>query len=155
MGKISVEEAHRGSCPANDLNEFIEKKYNHAAIREELHEERNIYHIISFEGEPAGFSKIIFNSEHPNIQQKNVTKLDRIYLLSNYFDRKLGFELQKFNINLAKENNQSGIWLYTWVGNHRAINFYQKSGFAIIGSHNFKITEKHSNPNYQMLLKIE
>jgi diamine N-acetyltransferase len=154
IGKVSVEEAHRGSCSAKDLNEFLEKNYNKETIRQELSDESNIYHIIYFNGQPAGFSKIILNYEHPNIQQKNVTKLDRIYLLSNFFNLKLGFELLKFNIDLAKSNNQSGIWLFTWVENKRAIDFYIKAGFTIIGSHNFKVTETHYNLNHQMLLDI-
>jgi ribosomal protein S18 acetylase RimI-like enzyme len=154
IGNVSVEEAHRTSSPAKDLNEFIKKNYNNEAIKSELSDERNIYTIIKVDDEPAGFSKIIFNSEHSNIQQKNVTKLDRIYLLSNFFDLKLGFELLKFNIDLSKKNNQSGIWLFTWTGNNRAINFYLKTGFTIIGSHNYQVSKTYSNPNHQMLLDI-
>lgn len=154
IGKVSVEEAHRGSCSAKDLNEFLEKNYNNEAIKSELSNEGNIYYIINVDGEPAGFSKIIFNSEHPNIQQKNVTKLDRIYLLSKFFNLKLGFELLQFNIDLSKRNNQSGIWLFTWTGNNRAVNFYKKNGFNIIGSHDFQVTETHYNPNHQMFLNI-
>lgn len=154
IGKVSVEEAHRDSCSAQDLNEFLEKNYNNEAIQEELSDERNIYHIINFKGEPAGFSKIILDTAHPNIQQKNVTKLDRIYLLRELFDLKLGFKLLQFNIELSKINNQSGIWLFTWTGNKRAINFYKKNGFVIIGSHQFYVTDKQYNQNHQMFLQI-
>ena len=155
IGKVSVGEAHRGSCSATDLNQYLEKNYNTDAILGELTDENNIYHIIYFDGEPAGFSKIIFNAAHSSIQQKNVTKLDRIYLLSKYFDRKLGLELLHFNIALSKRNNQYGIWLFTWVGNNRAVKFYQKNGFIIIGSHNFQVTETQYNLNHQMLLTID
>jgi ribosomal protein S18 acetylase RimI-like enzyme len=152
IGKISVEEAHRSSCDATVLGQYIEKNYNTHSIQEELKDDKNIYHILYVDDKPAGFSKIILNVAHPNILQKNSTKLDRIYLLSEFFDRKLGLELLQFNINLAKNNNQSGMWLFTWVGNTRAINFYLKHGFQIIGSHNFQVTETHYNLNHQMLL---
>lgn len=154
IGRLSVGEAHRGSCSDNELDEYLAKNYNKEAIQNELREESNIYHIISVDGEPAGFSKVILNAAHPAIQPKNVTKLDRIYLLSNYFDRKLGFHLLRFNIELAERNKQSGIWLYTWVGNTRAVNFYQRNGFAIIGSHHFQVTATRSNLNHHMLLNI-
>lgn len=155
IGNISVEEAHRGSCSVNDLNQYLEKHYNKEAISAELSDENNIYHIIYFDGEPAGFSKIIFNSAHPNIQQLNITKLDRIYLLSKFFDQKLGLALLNFNIALAKSNNQYGIWLFTWVGNTRAVNFYQKNSFVIVGSHNFQVTPTHYNLNHQMFLAFD
>jgi ribosomal protein S18 acetylase RimI-like enzyme len=155
IGNISVEEAHRGSCSANDLNQYLEKHYNTEAISAELSDVNNIYHIIYFDGEPAGFSKIILNAEHSNILHKNITKLDRIYLLSKFFDRKLGLELLNYNIALSKRNNQYGIWLFTWVGNTRAVNFYQKNGFVIIGSHNFQVTPTLYNLNHQMFLHFD
>ena len=154
IGKVSVGEAHRESCSAEDMNEFLEANYNDYAIKEELGDPQNIYYIIKYNGNPAGFSKIILNAEHPNIGHKNVTKLDRIYLLREFYDLKLGFELLKFNIELSKNNNQSGMWLYTWVGNNRAVNFYLKTGFKIIGSHEFKVTETRYNQNHQMFLNL-
>ena len=81
IGKISVEESHRESCSAKDLKDFLDKHYNKEVIQEELMDENNIYHIIYYNGIPAGFSKIILNAPHTNIQQQNITKLDRIYLL--------------------------------------------------------------------------
>lgn len=155
IGLISVEEAHRGSCAPEELNEYLKKHYNTVAIGEELSDEKNIYHIIKADGEAAGFSKIILNSAHADIEQSNVTKLDRIYLLSKFFSLKLGFELLQFNIELAKANGQCGIWLYTWTGNTRAINFYQKNGFEIIGSHHFQVTESRYNLNHHMLLRFD
>ena len=154
IGNISVKEAHRESCPPEVLNGFIEKNYNAETIKAELSDEKNIYHIISTDGEPAGFSKIIFDAAHPNIEQQHVTKLDRIYLLNKFFDRRLGYDLLTFNIDLCKRNNQSAIWLYTWIENDRAVRFYQKNGFTIIGNHDFQVSETHYNPNYQMLLQL-
>ena len=46
IGTVSVEEAHRASSPAKDLNEFIKKNYNDEVIKRELSDERNIYTII-------------------------------------------------------------------------------------------------------------
>lgn len=152
IGLVSVEEAHRGSCSAEELNEYLQKHYNNKAIGAELSDEKNIYHIITVDDEPAGFSKIVLNAAHADIEQPNVTKLDRIYLLSKFFNLRLGFQLLQFNIGLAKSNNQAGIWLYTWTGNTRAINFYQKNGFIIIGSHHFQVTETRYNLNHHMFL---
>ena len=153
IGRIAVELSHRESCSIQDMNEFLANTYNHDVIKEELSDAKNIYHIIYFNEKPAGFSKIILNAGYQNITEKNVTKLDRIYLLEEFYNLKLGFELLKFNIELSKENNQSGIWLFTWTGNQRAVNFYLKNGFEIIGSHKFKVTATHYNPHHQMFLK--
>jgi ribosomal protein S18 acetylase RimI-like enzyme len=84
-----------------------------------------------------------------------VTKLERLYLLKEFYGRNLGAELFNFNLNLSKEAGEKGLWLYVWKGNDRAIRFYQKQGFEIVGSHDFKISETHHNPNHQMFLKFQ
>lgn len=94
------------------------------------------------------------NASHPNIAAENVTKLDRIYLLKEFFGLKLGLQLFNFNIELCKYHKQSGIWLYTWIGNTRAINFYRKAGFKIIGSHKFYVTNTYYNLNHHMFLEL-
>jgi len=113
IGKVAVADAHRAGTPAENLNEYLEKHYNDHTICEELADADNIYHIIQYNGNPVGFSKIILNASHPDIKAENITKLDRIYLLKEYFGLKLGLELLNFNIEVARKNKQSGIWLYT------------------------------------------
>jgi ribosomal protein S18 acetylase RimI-like enzyme len=154
IGKVSVGEAHKDAAPAEIMNPFLERNYNNDAIKEELSDANNIYYLINYKEQPVGFSKIVLNEGHPNIIAKNVTKLDRIYLLREYFGLKLGLQLLNFNIELAKNNNQSGIWLYTWTGNNRAISFYQRAGFTIIGSHKFYVSDTHYNMNHHMFLNL-
>ena len=154
IGRSAVAEAHRGSCSDADLDDYLERNYNNNAIKEELRDSNNIYHILRYNNIPVGFSKIILNAGHPNIVAENVTKLDRIYVLKEYYGLKLGAELLNFNTRLAENNHQSGIWLYTWVENKRAIQFYLKAGFTIIGSHHFYVTNTHYNLNHHMFLKI-
>lgn len=153
IGTVSVEEAHRASCKAADMAVYMAAHYNTEAIKNELRNPSNIYHIIYCDGQAAGFSKIVFDAAHPNVAGTNTTKLDRIYLLKEFAGLKLGYELLQFNIALSKANSQSAMWLFTWTGNTRAIGFYKQTGFNVIGSHDFKITEHHYNPNYHMLLE--
>lgn len=152
LGRLAVESSHRDSCSAEDMNFFLNTHYNEKAIRLELSDARNIYHILFSEREPAGFSKIVLNAPHSNIANPNTTKLDRIYLLGDYHGRNLGHQLLNRNIELSRNEGQGGMWLFTWQGNDRAVNFYKRNGFVIIGEHDFKVTETHYNPNYQMLL---
>ena len=155
IGLSAVAEAHRDSCSAADLKDYLDRNYNLDAIKAELNDSDNIYHIIYYNGDPAGFSKIVLNAKHPNIPAENTTKLDRIYLLKEFYGMKLGAELLKVNNAYAKNNGQSGIWLFTWIGNTHAIEFYLKAGFIIIGSHDFYVTATHYNPNHHMFLNLE
>ena len=154
IGNISVGEAHKGGASTEDMDAYLAKNYNNEAITKELTDFNNIYHIISYNNTPVGFSKIIFNATHPNIAAQNVTKLDRIYLLQEFQGLKLGMKLLNFNIEFSRKNNQMGMWLYTWIENKKAIDFYLKAGFSIIGSHHFYVTETYYNLNHQMFLNF-
>ena len=153
IGKNTFIEAHQKSATEEELTAYLNKSYHPDNLLEELEDINNIFHIIYYNNQPAGFSKIIINNENPNPLLKRVTKLERIYIYKAFYGKKLGLELLNFNIDLSKKLKQKGMWLYVWVENHRAINFYKKMGFKIIGVYNFKLSETKSNPNHQMLLK--
>lgn len=145
-------ESHGHSAPAADIDAYVAAKYTSTILQQELSDPGNIYHILYHGQQAAGYSKIILNSPHPDIPEPNITKLERIYLLKEFYQLKLGYQLLQFNIDLSKKNNQAGIWLYVWKKNHRAVNFYLKTGFQITGSYDFKLSDTHSNPNHRMLL---
>lgn len=154
LAKQTLLESHANSPAAEGLNNYVRENYSEAVLKDELRDERNIYHIIYYKDRAAGYSKIIFDTPYEQSEIKNITKLERLYLLEEFYDMKLGLELFKFIVELSKGNLQEGIWLYTWKENYRAIKFYKKNGFIITGSYNFKITQMLSNPNHQMFLKF-
>ena len=147
-------ESHGSSAREEDINMFILEKYNVDTFTAALADNRNHYNLISCEGRVAGFSNIIYNFPYSSTSVANIAKLERIYILKEFYDLKLGHDLLMFNIGIAKANNQQGLWLYVWKENERAIKFYSRNGFKVIGSFDYKISGTHSNPNHQMLLEF-
>jgi ribosomal protein S18 acetylase RimI-like enzyme len=152
MGRITFLEAHGNSASADIVTAYVDQNYSETVLTTQLTDPGNLYHLIYCSGAPAGYSKIIYNTTHANISATQVTKLERLYLLKDFYGLGLGLELLNYNIELSKKMNQAGMWLFVWKENHRAINFYYKTGFKIIGSHDFKLSEAHSNPNHLMFL---
>lgn len=154
IAKLTFIESHGSSAKPEDINIYATEKYSNNVFKVDLRDPKNIYYITYQDNRPIGYSKIIFDSPYLNSQIQNIAKLERLYLLKEFYNLKLGLELFQFNIDISKRNNQMGIWLFVWKENQRAVNFYIKNGFQIIGSHDFKISETHSNPNHQMFLKF-
>ncbi|OBX21201.1 MULTISPECIES: GNAT family N-acetyltransferase [Bizionia] len=152
IGRQTFLESHGVSASKTDIDTYINLKFTKTAFETELVDSNNIFHILLYDEKPIGYSKIMYSIPQKNIPFKNVTKLERIYVLKAFHNLKLGKELLNFNVSLSQKNTQSGMWLYVWTENHRAVNFYKKTGFEIVGSYDFKISETHSNPNHQMLL---
>ncbi|GFZ84354.1 N-acetyltransferase [Aquaticitalea lipolytica] len=152
IGKTSFIESHGMSASKEDIDAYVSLKFNETTFTEELQDSKNHFYIIYHNETAIGYSKIIFDVPHKNIDYKNVTKLERLYLLSDYHHLKLGLELFNFNVQISKKHQQAGMWLFVWIENTKAIKFYNNFGFKIIGSHDFEISKTHSNPNHQMLL---
>ncbi|MEO6683179.1 MAG: GNAT family N-acetyltransferase [Ginsengibacter sp.] len=152
ISRDTFKESHGISAPIKEISSYIFEKYNKETLKNELADSRNIYHLLYYNEEVVGYSKIILNSPYRKDAGKNIAKLERIFLLKKVYDKKLGLELLNFNLNFMEEHRQSGAWLYVWVENERAISFYKKNGFRIIGSYDFKISKNHTNPNHQMFL---
>tara|TARA_R110000787_G_scaffold55942_7_gene128867 strand:+ start:1116 stop:1631 length:516 start_codon:yes stop_codon:yes gene_type:complete len=156
LAKLSVEAfmpAHGHSSPKKDIDSYISNNFSVENLREELSDASNEYYLIYYNNKIAGFSKVIFNSSNKNLDSKNITKMERLYLLKEYYGLNLGVELFNFNIALSQKNNQAGIWIEVWIENGRAISFYSKMRMKKIGLYNFKVSETHSNPNYVMYLE--
>lgn len=152
IGKQTFIESHGESAKKSDIDSYVSEKYNYDFLKTQLNDENNLYHILYYNNEPAGYSKMILNNPDLNIQSKDVTKLEKIFFLKKFYHLKLGTELLNFNIDISKKNKQSGIWLFVWIKNERAIKFYTKHGFKVIANYDFRISPTHTNPNYQMLL---
>jgi ribosomal protein S18 acetylase RimI-like enzyme len=144
--------AHGHSAPKEDIENYISFNFTEENFREELTNPDNHYYIIYYQNKIAGYSKITLNTSTKNIASKNSMYMSRLYLLEEFYGLSLGKELFNFNIEFSKQHKQQGIWLAVWTKNERAINFYTKRGFHIVGESDFKISDTHTNPNHIMYL---
>ncbi len=155
IGRQSLIESHGHSASEKDINHYLDHNMSEEAYHQELIDPENLYHIIYADGIPAGYSKIILNSPRAEVQQQNITKLARIYILKEFYGQEIGKELFNYILDLSKQHQQAGMWLNVWTENHRAIAFYKKQGFEIIGRHDFEVSPTHFNPNHVMYLKYD
>jgi diamine N-acetyltransferase len=153
MGVETFYQSHKDSAPAHEIAFYMNKVYSLDAIRKEVANPANIYHIIKHEETTAGFSKIELNMTHPAVTLDRASKMDQIYLLDSFHGLKLGAKLLAHNIDYSKSHAQNGMWLVVWVGNITAIAFYEKFGFRIVSRDQFHLTDTHLSPCYVMLLE--
>lgn len=153
IGAQSFIESHGASASEKDILNYVASKFTVEQIENEFSDANAVYKLAVYNNEIAGYSKLILNCPNTAITKKTVCKLERIYILESFLDKKIGQPLFDLNLQLAKDNHQKGMWLYVWTGNPRALRFYEKQGFKIAAETFFKISETHSNPNYWLLLE--
>ena len=154
MGRKAFYVAHKDAITGDIMENYLAYSFNEEQLLKEIKNPDFEYHVLYYKGKLVGYSKVILNTKNENIKEKNVTKMERLYLSEEHHGLGLGKQLFDFNINLIKENNQIGTWLYVWIKNDKALKFYKKTGFKNIADYDFPVSETETRPNYVMFLKL-
>ncbi|MBT8308839.1 MAG: GNAT family N-acetyltransferase [Flavobacteriaceae bacterium] len=122
-----------------DLINYFEATFSVEKIKISLTKPNNIYWISFVDQLPAGYAKLKLHSGSEFIDSDNICQLQKIYVLKDFLGMKIGYHMQNLLFEKARELGFKTIWLSVLNSNERAINFYKKNDFEIIGSHDFTI----------------
>jgi len=137
-----------------DMQQYIRKAYSHEQIEANFKNE-NIVYFLAFDNEvPVGYTKLIRNSAEQKLDTKKNIELEKIYVLKEYFDKKVGKELMIETITFSKSENFETLFLGVWQENERAIKFYKKFGFTIFATRNFLLGQTICD-DYMMKLELK
>lgn len=122
-----------------DMAIYLAKSFSPAIQLDELNDVNTIYLIIEHDNNAIGYAKLKYGSRCESITVTNTIEIERIYSLKEYIGKGIGAALMQAAIKEAKDRGCDSIWLGVWEHNQVAINFYQKWGFKIVGSHAFML----------------
>lgn len=120
-----------------DLAEYIRASFAIEALRNELNDPNNSFHVILHDKKAVGYAKLVDGSSHPSITAKYPVELKRIYLLERVWGTGIGEKLLKHCVETAREMGGTSIWLGVWEENQRGQSFYKKHGFVQTGTLEF------------------
>ena len=139
LGAKTFYDTFRPFHTEEDLQQYIKKAYSVELISENLLKQ-NIQYFIAFdEDKPIGYLKLIKDVSHEKLQTQKNIELEKIYVLKEYLDKKIGKELMMKAINFSKQNNFETLFLGVWQENHKAVNFYKKFGFETFTTRTFQL----------------
>ena len=145
---------HQYAIPEEIMDNYLKESFSEENLKKEVTQKNYKYLLIFYKDELAGFSKVILNTPNEHFKDKNVTKMERLYLVEEFYGLGLGKKLFDFNVDFIKKNNQKGIWLYVWIKNDRALRFYKKVGFKKIALFDFPISATETRPNNVLFLDL-
>lgn len=127
---------HPFSTPEN-LQFYLDTAYSVDSLHQELENPAITYFVAMHDDQMVGFTKLSRNQELGDWITDRCLEVCRIYVLQEYHDQKVGKLLMEASIKLAEDENMESVVLGVWENNHRALAFYKKWGFEVIGSHPF------------------
>lgn len=122
-----------------DLLAYFKRTFSEEKISESIKKQHNVFWLAFFDDIPVGYAKLKLNSPSQFVSGKNVSQLQKIYVLKSFLSKKIGLKLQEEMLEEAKNNNSEIIWLSVLKENKRAIQFYTKNQFQTVGEHSFQI----------------
>lgn len=150
IAEFTFRESHGHSADPKDIDAYVSYAFNEQNIFSELSNLEFLYYWIQYKNISIGFIKLTPNKSHSLIASNNMIKLDRLYILSQYTSLGIGKYAMSFISNFAIESGFESIYLYVWIENQQALQFYISQGFQIVGEEDFIISDTHKNPNYIM-----
>ncbi|MFT5890184.1 MAG: ribosomal protein S18 acetylase RimI-like enzyme [Dokdonia sp.] len=126
-----------------DLLHYVEITFSVPKITASLHKLSNVFWIAFVDEKPIGYAKLKLDSPTEFVDVTAICQLQKIYVLKEFLSLKIGSELQERLLDKARALSYEYIWLSVLHSNDRAIQFYEKNGFDLIGNHNFTIGQEH------------
>lgn len=111
---------------------YFEDSFSPAAVQNEWEDPNCLLFLIQLMNKPAGILKILLTKAIPTANVPDCLFLERIYILNEYSGKGLGKYTLDFIEKLAAKNNKKIICLES-MQKGRALDFYKRHGFNIIG----------------------
>jgi ribosomal protein S18 acetylase RimI-like enzyme len=130
------------------LDYMLDAFYNEEALKDSVLNKGHHF-VLAKEGEET----LGFASYEHNYNQKQQTKIHKIYILPATQGKGIGKILIDFVENVAKENHSTRLTLNVNRSN-KALHFYQKIGFEIVGEVDIELDHGYLMEDYVMEKKI-
>lgn len=143
----------RANTP-EDMDAYLKASFSPDIQFRELSEPDVIFLIAESEGNPIGYAQLVMNSKHESIKGARPLELRRIYASQEYLGKGVGKELMKATIEEARQRGCDCVWLGVWEKNQKAIDFYKKWSFHVVGFHTFVLGEDQQN-DFVMELELD
>ncbi|WP_455827482.1 GNAT family N-acetyltransferase [Pseudomonas graminis] len=103
----------------------------------------------------VGFAQIQLGTGHALIDTPNVAELQRLYIQERFTGQGIGVQLLQAAEQLAAREGAAMLWATVWVGNERALGFYPRRGYAVLGAPTYTFQgESHENRLFGKALSV-
>jgi ribosomal protein S18 acetylase RimI-like enzyme len=139
LGKRSFYEAFHEVTAPEDMKAYLASTFNRSKIKNQLSDDRSQIYIAEVASDTAGYVYTQPAATPDCVKDKDAIKLERIYLLNQYYGFGVGDALMQTCIEQSRSRGYKTIWLSSWELNDRANAFYKKWGFKVVGSQKFTV----------------
>jgi ribosomal protein S18 acetylase RimI-like enzyme len=122
-----------------DINLHCARKFSVEIQSEEISDPQLTTLLAEVVGELVGFAQLRLAHATVCVKGDRPAELHRIYVSSEWHGRGVANDLMRAVYAAAARAGSDCIWLGVWERNLKAIAFYRKCGFSVVGDHSFML----------------
>ena len=122
-----------------DMRVYIAEAFSLEQTRRELSDAETLFYVAEIGAEMIGYAKLQERSTEDCIADVSPIELSRLYVRKDFHGRGIAEKLMNECFDYARRKNYRTMWLGVWEYTFRAQKFYEKFGFARVGSHVFQL----------------
>jgi diamine N-acetyltransferase len=139
------------ACPPHTTDaakaDFIAKHLSETAFEGYLADPERVLAVAEVEEEPIGYTMVVFGEPHDpdvaaSITARPTAEVSKLYVLPAQHGAGAASALMGWAIEAAGARGAAGVWLGVNQENARANRFYEKSGFALVGTKRFLVGKR-------------
>jgi ribosomal protein S18 acetylase RimI-like enzyme len=139
LGATTFTQAFAAVNSAEDMAAYLASAFGPEIQAAELRQPESIFLIVSVDGEPAGYAQIQVTDPPEGVHASRPIELVRFYLDAAWHGQGVSKVLMGEVLAVASLGRHDIIWLGVWEHNGRAISFYRKWGFEVVGNKSFRL----------------
>ena len=124
---------------AENINLHCAQKFSAQLQGEEVSDPQLVTLLAEIAGELVGFAQLRLAHATTRVKADRPAELHRIYVSSKWHGRGVANELMRAVHAAAASAGSDCLWLGVWERNLKAIAFYRKCGFSVVGDHVFML----------------
>ena len=132
---------------ATDIDLYLKAAFSIQQVEAELASDSSTFLLayVKDSGSFVGYAKIRVGRKEPCVIALNPIEIERLYVDKAAIGQGVGAKLMQACLKKADSQGCDVVWLGVWEHNHRAIGFYKKWNFSVVGSHVFKLGTDEQN----------
>lgn len=120
-----------------DMADYLTVNFSPQILAQQLEDDRATFRVAERGGIAVGYTMLRQSAAPEFLEKSESVELVRIYVDRPLLGSGLGSRLMQDCLDQVQEQGFQTIWLGVWERNARAISFYKRWGFSIVGEHEF------------------
>ncbi len=128
-----------------DMAAYLAASFSPQKQADELADPLTTFLIAEIDGSTAGYARLRFGPPPASISGRRPLEIARFYSDKAWIGHGVGAALMTACLDFAAKQGCDTIWLDVWEQNVRAIAFYRKWGFEVVGAQIFQLGNDPQN----------